>query len=66
MRKKTDIEMERARIAKTMRALIRLRKSLEADKLINEMIPDTMAEFDSAVQGGIIPTLADTFKLLED
>lgn len=52
MRKKTPAEMEKARIAKATRTLIRLKHSLKADEEINDVLPDTLAEFDDALARG--------------
>lgn len=52
MRRKTEIEMRRAALAKTARSLVRLKHSLAADLEINEVLPDTLAEFDGAVARG--------------
>lgn len=52
MRKKTQAEMERAKIAKATRTLIRLKKSLEADEEINNILPETLGEFDAALERG--------------
>ncbi len=57
MRKKTDIEMERQRVQKIARAAIRLKHSLEADVEINNVLPDTLAEFDAALQSGELKRL---------
>lgn len=57
MQKKTDIEMERERIIKVNRALIRLKHSLKADEEINATLPDTLLEFDAALQQGELKTL---------
>lgn len=50
--KKSKIEMERDRIMKITRALIRLKHSLNADEEINEVLPDRLSEFDKALQRG--------------
>lgn len=52
MRKKTPAEMEKARIAKATRGLIRLKHSLQADEEINAVLPDTLEEFDAALARG--------------
>lgn len=52
MNKKTPVEMERARIIKVQRALIRLKHSLAADEELNERLPETLAQFDAALQAG--------------
>ena len=63
MRKKSDIEMEREKITKITRALIRLKHSLQADEELNEILPATIKEFDTALQTGelkqIRPSLDD-------
>lgn len=57
MKKKTDIEMERARVSKITRAAIRLKHSLRADEELNKVLPDTLAEFDDALQSGELKRL---------
>lgn len=52
MRKKTPAELEKAKIIKATRTLVRLKHSLAADEEINNILPDTLAEFDSAVASG--------------
>lgn len=55
--KKTDIEMERAKIIKVTRSLVRLKHSLLADIELNETLPDTLADFDLALQAGTMKAL---------
>lgn len=57
MRKKTPAEMERGRIVKAARTLIRLKHSLAADEEINAVLPDTLEEFDQALSRGELKTL---------
>lgn len=57
MRKKSPSEMERARLIKASRTLIRLKHSLKADEEMNEILPDTLAEFDAAVARGELQSL---------
>lgn len=57
MRKKTPAEMERAKVAKTARTIIRLKHSLEADEEINAVLPDTLEEFDEALARGELKQL---------
>lgn len=57
MRKKTRPEMEKAKIVKATRTLIRLRHSLAADEQLNEILPDTLAEFDEALARGELKKL---------
>lgn len=52
MRKKTPAEMERAKIVKATRTLIRLKHSLAADEELNSVLPDTLDEFDEALAKG--------------
>lgn len=52
MIKKSDIEMERYKISKVLRTLIRLKYSLRADEELNNTLPNTLEEFDSAIQSG--------------
>ena len=51
MKKKSPAEMQRAKVAKTARTLIRLRHSLAADEEINARLPETLEEFDA---GGLM------------
>lgn len=44
--------MERSKITKSARTLIRLKHSLAADEQINEILPATLAEFDEALARG--------------
>lgn len=52
MRKKSPAEMEKAKLTKTARSLIRLKHSLAADEELNAVLPDTLAEFDEALARG--------------
>lgn len=66
MQKKSPIEMERHRVAKVTRALLRLKYSLMADEAINETLPDTLEEFDAAIQQGELKGLeADLDEITE-
>lgn len=58
MRKRTEAEMERAKLIKAGRTIIRLKHSLAADKEINDLLPDTVAEFDQALANGQLKGLA--------
>lgn len=65
MRKKVEVEMERDRVAKVTRTLIRLKHSLAADVEINETLPETLHEFDDAHSRGQIKRVkADLADLL--
>ena len=52
MRKKSPAEMERAKVTKTARTLIRLKHSLAADEELNDVLPATLEEFDEALARG--------------
>lgn len=52
MRKKTPAEMEKAKVTKTARTLIRLKHSLAADEEINAFLPDKLDEFDASLARG--------------
>jgi len=57
MRKRTEAEMERAKIIKAGRTLIRLKHSLAADKEINDLLPDAVADFNNALANGELKQL---------
>lgn len=46
--------MERSKVVKVQRTLIRLKHSLAADEEINEVLPDTLSEFDKAIAKGLL------------
>lgn len=60
MIRKSEIEMERAKIIRVSRALIRLKHSILADQELNESLPDTILEFDKGIQEGELRTLPDS------
>lgn len=55
--KKSAIEMERFKIEKIQRTLIRLKHSLAADFEINDVIPDTLSEYNEGLQNGELKAL---------
>lgn len=57
MRKKTTAEVQKAKITKATRTLIRLKHSLAADEEINAVLPDTLEEFDAAYANGELKQL---------
>lgn len=57
MRKKSPAELEKAKITKATRTLIRLKHSLDADEQINNILPGTLAEFDEALARGELKKL---------
>lgn len=60
MLKKTPIEMERHRIAKVTRSLIRLKHSLRADEEINNILPESLEEFDQALNTGELKQISES------
>jgi len=58
--------MQRAKIQKTARTLIRLKHSLAADEEINAVLPDTLSSFDAALARGEMLELTDVAKALTD
>lgn len=48
MKRKTATELERHKVIKTTRALVRLKHSLAADEELNSILPDTIEQFDEA------------------
>lgn len=63
MRKRTPEEMERAKVMKTTRTVIRLKHSLKADEEINAILPDTLDEFEDKIARG---ELTEVTTKLED
>lgn len=57
MKKKTPEELERAKVAKVTRTLVRLKHSLAADEEINTVLPNTLDEFDEALAGGRLKSI---------
>ena len=57
MQKKSLVEMERQKVSKITRTLVRLKYSLRADEEINQLLPDTLKEFNSALQSGELKQL---------
>jgi len=57
MIQKTEIEMERDRLVKINRTLIRLKHSLLADQELNALLPGRLQDFDAAIQRGELLTV---------
>ncbi len=66
MNKKSPIEMEKAKLLKATRMLIRLKHSLNADEEINNTLPDKEADFDIAIQRGAIKQINIGLSITED
>ena len=60
MKQKTAIERRKARILKVQRNLIRLKYSLMADEELDNVLPETEAQFDKMVAKGDLPLLSAT------
>ena len=52
---KTEIELAKAHMLKAARSLIRLKKAMEADAQLNELLPSLEAEFDKRIHAGELP-----------
>lgn len=59
MTHKAEVDQARADALKTIRAIVRLRHSLEADRELNDVLPRAEAHFDALVQRGKLPLPAD-------
>lgn len=57
LRKLTESELERKKIVKIKRTMIRLKHSLRADEEINSVLPKTVGEFDAALERGELKTI---------
>lgn len=51
-KRKTPAEMQRHKVTKATRALVRLKHSLAADEELNSVLPDTLEAFDEALARG--------------
>lgn len=65
MQKKTEIELEQAKIIKVTRTLIRLKHSLAADIEINDVLPDRLMDFQDSLQGGELKEIGDPTTMWE-
>lgn len=66
MRKKTEIELQQDRIIKTVRSLIRLKHSLDADREINDVLSDKLNEFEDSLQQGTLKEIASPVDAFEE
>lgn len=58
--------MEKAKILKTARFLIRLKHSLRADEELNDLLPDMASDFDKSLQQGELKKLLNPEDILRD
>lgn len=56
---KTEAELLKAQMVKTIRSLVRVKHSLRADEELNEVLPKAEQAFDIALQRGELPDPAD-------
>lgn len=58
---KTEVELGRASLFKQARTIIRLAKSVEADALVNSIVPQLESDYNKRVLRGELPedTIAD-------
>lgn len=54
-RQKKDVELEKAKMLKSIRTAVRLKHSLAADEELNRVLPAAEDAFDTAVRGGTLP-----------
>lgn len=52
MNRKSDADLRRAEITYATRALVRMKHKFAADREINDILPDSLAEFDAALAQG--------------
>jgi hypothetical protein len=52
MQRKSEIELARTERAEIIRSLTRLKYRLIANREINNLLPDSLLEFDKALQSG--------------
>lgn len=59
---RAEVDQARYEMLKTIRAAVRLRHSLNADRELNEVLPEAAARFDAAVNRGKLPSPAEIKK----
>lgn len=64
MIQKEESEQARAEMLKTIRAVVRLKHSLAADRELNEVLPKADAKFTAMTHRGVLPSPADIRKAL--
>ncbi len=57
MQKKSKSQMERAKLIKASRTLLRLKHTLAYDEELNNVLPDQLAQFDDALAKGNLMSL---------
>jgi hypothetical protein len=62
---KTEIDMGRTLLFKGVRAIIRLRHSMAADRELNDRLPDVERKYNQAVLKGTQPAVTIQALLLE-
>lgn len=56
---KTEIELQKALMVKVLRSQIRLKHTLEAERELNQVLPEAERQFDVAVQRGELPAVEE-------
>lgn len=56
---KTEIELQKALMIKVLRSQIRLKHTLEAERELNQVLPEAERQFDVAVQRGELPAVEE-------
>lgn len=64
MRQLSPLELDKAEILKTVRALIRMKHARAADRELNKVLPEIEQDIDKAIQSGKPYTL-DPRKVLQ-
>lgn len=59
MYKKSEEELNKALIAKAHRSITRLKYSLQADREINDTLPDLLLEYDKSLSQGQLLALPE-------
>ena len=62
---KDKVDQRRADVLKTVRAMVRLKYSLMADRELNDVLPEAERRFDTAVNRGRLPEVLEIKKAVE-
>lgn len=64
MIRKEKTEQARAEMLKVIRTAVRLKHSLNADRELNEVLPEAEKRFNAAVNRGVLPAPIDVKRAL--
>lgn len=59
------VEQARSEMLKVIRAAVRLKHSINADRELNDVLPEAQKRFDAAVHRGQIPATVDIKRALK-